>query len=47
LKRQLDDYESQGGNYEKNGLTMKVKIKQKPDGSFDKFKGRRAGRGDQ
>ena len=46
-QQQLDDYEARGGNYEKIGLTMKVKMKLKPDGSFDKFKGRGAGRGDQ
>ena len=38
---------SNRGDYEKIGLTMKTKMTLKPDGTFDKFKGRGAGRGDQ
>ena len=46
-KQELEQYESNGGDYEKIGLTMKTKMKLKPDGTFNKFKGRGAGRGDQ
>ena len=48
-KQELEQYVSNGGDYEKIGLTtMKTnKIKLKPDGTLDKFKGREAGRGDQ
>ena len=45
--QQLEEYVSNGGNYEKIGLTMKSKKKLKPDGTLDKYKGRGAGRGDQ
>ena len=46
-KQELEQYVSNGGDYEKIGLTMKTKMKLKPDGTLDKFKGRGAGRGDQ
>ena len=36
-----------GGDYEKIDLTMKTKMKMKPHGTLDKFKGRGAGRGKQ
>ena len=46
-KQELERYVSNGNDYEKIGLTMKTKMKLKPDGTLDKFKGRGAGRGDQ
>ncbi len=39
-KQELEQYVSNGGDYEKIGLTMKTKMKLKPDGTLDKFKGR-------
>ncbi len=42
-KQELEQYVSNGGDYEKIGLTIKTKT----DGTLDKFKGRGAGRGDQ
>ena len=46
-KKELEQYVSNGDDYEKIGLTMKTKMKLKPDGTLGKVKGRGAGRGDQ